>query len=174
YPNWGEGPKVWLLSKLLWNPYQDVDSLLNTWYVKFAGEQAAPKLKEYYELWEKFWREDIQKSEWYNDTSQYLPLTNLRYILDIPNSYIEKSDALLTTAYNSAKLSIHKERIAKMRRMWDIYKMTILYKKNNPSRYWNMQSLKVADEVQKALRGLRKDSLYSQISIRLLDGYINR
>jgi len=31
YPNWGEGPRAWVLSKLLWNPGQNVDPLLHGW-----------------------------------------------------------------------------------------------------------------------------------------------
>src|SRR5690606_21887367 len=30
-PNFGEGPKDWVQTKLLWNPHQNVDALINDW-----------------------------------------------------------------------------------------------------------------------------------------------
>ncbi len=53
-PNWGEGANLWVLTKLLWNPRQDVEALLDDWYRTAVGTAAAPKLKEYYQIWEKF------------------------------------------------------------------------------------------------------------------------
>jgi len=175
YPNWGEGPKAWVLSRLLWNPEQDVNDLLDTWYKAFAGTAAAPKVRAYFDLWEGFWSRDIQGSKWYDTNSQYLQLTMLQYILDIPKSYIQISDKLLSEAYDLAKSDIQRTRIDKLREMWNVYRIAILYKQGEPnSRNWTMRSLKNSSELRNALQKLRGDELHGQISKRLWDGYINK
>jgi hypothetical protein len=54
-PNWGEGPKLYVTSRLLWNPDLDIDALLRDWYACFAAEAAAEHLTENYAYWEEFW-----------------------------------------------------------------------------------------------------------------------
>lgn len=55
YPNWGEGPKLYVSLKLQWNPDRDVDELLREWYVRAVGPDAAGDLADYYADWEDFW-----------------------------------------------------------------------------------------------------------------------
>jgi len=100
YPNWGEGPKPWIMGKLLWNPSYDVDSLLNVWYISFAGKNAAPKLKSFYQIWEQFWSKDIFKSSWNYDTHQYLNFTVLSYLSAVPKEYVANCDKLMNDAFN--------------------------------------------------------------------------
>ena len=97
YPNWGEGPKPWILSKLLWNPNRNVDSLLNIWYVKTAGKKAAPKLKEFYAIWEKFWTKDILDLKWSinRKANVYLNFDDLGYLNYVPVNYVKKSNSLI-------------------------------------------------------------------------------
>lgn len=55
YPNWGlDGPKLYILEKLLWNPELDVDKLLQQWCQGLFGE-AGPLMKEYFDFLEKAW-----------------------------------------------------------------------------------------------------------------------
>jgi len=117
YPNWGEGPKPWILSKLLWNPNQNVDSLLNIWYDRFAGRKAAPKLKEFYALWEIFWTKDIYSSKWNTNEGQYLPFSNISYLNAVHNSIIYRSDSLMEYAYKLADTEIQKKRVLKLREL---------------------------------------------------------
>lgn len=127
YPNWGEGPKQWVFTKLLWNPNQNVDDLLNDWYTHFAGEKAAPKIKDFYATWEKFWTVDIYKSKWNTDRGQYLPFnTDPSYLLDVPQSYITQSDADFAAALQLADTPERKARVAKLKEMWDFYKASII------------------------------------------------
>jgi hypothetical protein len=121
YPNWGEGPKGWILAKLLWNPNQNVDDLLNDWYEHAAGPAAAPKLKAYYDIWEKFWTQDILHSKWWTGAGPYLPFTSYDYLADVPKSYVEQSDALLDEAYKLADTPERKYRIEKLRDVWQRY-----------------------------------------------------
>jgi len=127
YPNWGEGPKGWIFAKLLWNPQQNVDELLNDWYDHAAGPSAAPKLKAYYAIWEKFWTQDILKSKWWTQTGPYLPFTSTLYLADVPQSYVEQSDKLLDEAYALADTPERKVRVEKLRDVWRrYYKPSIL------------------------------------------------
>lgn len=127
YPNWGEGPKPWVFTKLYWNPNQNVDALLDDWYTHFAGEKAAPKLKDYFAIWEKFWTVDIYKSKWNTDKGQYLPFNiDPSYLLDVPQSYITQSDADFAAALQLADTPERKARVAKLKEMWDFYKASII------------------------------------------------
>jgi hypothetical protein len=124
YPNWGEGPKGWIFAKLLWNPNQDVDALLDDWYQHAAGPAAAPKLKAYYSIWEKFWTQDILEFKWWTGAGPYLPFTSDAYLADVPQSYVEQSDALLNAAYELADTPERKARVGKLRDVWRRYYKT--------------------------------------------------
>jgi len=127
YPNWGEGPKAWLYAKLLWNPNQDVDALLDDWYERFAGHKAAPSLKAFYDIWEKFWKVDIFKSPANHDEREILFLNGTpKYLLGVPQSYIEDSDNALETALKLADTPTRKARITKLTQMWEFYKASII------------------------------------------------
>jgi hypothetical protein len=127
YPNWGEGPKGWVMAKLLWNPHQDVDVLLDDWYRHTAGNAAAPKLREYYAIWEKFWTQDILQSKWWTGAGPYLPFTSQEYLADVPLDYVERSDALLNEAFALADTPERKARVGKLRDVWQrFYKPSIL------------------------------------------------
>lgn len=62
YPNWGlDGPKYWLVSKLLWDTSLDVDQLLNQFYGDMFGRSgdslspAAGAMKNYFDFLEETW-----------------------------------------------------------------------------------------------------------------------
>ncbi len=58
YANWGlDGPKLWMVEKLLWNPSQDVDALMDTWCRGLFGPSAAPKMRAYFDRLERAWSE---------------------------------------------------------------------------------------------------------------------
>ncbi len=127
YPNWGEGPKAWLYAKLLWNPNQDVDALLDDWYLRFAGQQAAPSLKAFYDIWEKFWRVDIFNSPANHDGREILFLSDTpKYLLDVPQSYLDDSDKALEAALELADTPTRKARISKLKEMWEFYKASVI------------------------------------------------
>ena len=60
--NWGEGPKLYLTMRLLWDPTLDVDEVLAEWYERTVGEAAAPELAAYYAHWEDFWTRRVMQS----------------------------------------------------------------------------------------------------------------
>lgn len=177
YPNWGEGPKPWIATKLLWNPNQNVDDLLNDWYVHFAGAKAAPKLKDYYAIWEKFWTVDISKSKWNVIAGQTLPFYDPSYLLDVPESYITQSDADMQAASRLADTPQRKARVAKLNAMWEFYKNSILtYQGMNLASATAPQSealtlalidkaekgMSQIDKRQKLLTSLQNDPLFAE------------
>ena len=83
-PNWGEGPKLYVTCRLLWNPRADVDALLRDWFVSFAGEDAADDLASYYRHWEDFWTRRVLTSRWFGETGA--PDYRLRQYLDFYSS----------------------------------------------------------------------------------------
>lgn len=130
-PNWsGEGPKTWVMQKLLWNPYQDVNKLLDDWYVNAVGAKAAPYLREYYAIWEKFWTVDILNSAWNRgegeDTGLYLPFQNPGYLLDIPETYIEQADRSMQSVLSLAETNGEKLRAERLNKMWQFYRSSVL------------------------------------------------
>jgi len=185
YPNWGEGPKQWVFTKLLWNPNQNVDDLLHDWYTHFAGEKAAPKLADFYSIWEKFWTVDIYKSKWNTDRGQYLPFgSDPSYLLDVPQSYITQSDADFAAALQLADTPERKARVAKLKEMWDFYKASIItYQGENLASHADAQSeaqalalldnaegvLAQARKRQELMAAFRKDPLFAATA-----GYFTR
>ncbi len=57
YPNWGlDGPKLWVLERVLWNPKLDADALTQEWCDGLFGE-AGPAMRAYFDRLERAWRE---------------------------------------------------------------------------------------------------------------------
>lgn len=87
YPStdeWSEGPKLYILSKLLWNPDEDVDALLDDWVLHAVGPDAASTLRAYYDWWEDFWMHEAIHSPWFlNSRSDYLRFTDTSYVNEL-------------------------------------------------------------------------------------------
>lgn len=167
YPNWGEGPKPWILTKLLWNPDRSVDELLTDWYVSAVGEKAAPKLAAYFDLWEKFWTEDMQREfrkdgsenpAWNRRSGQYLPFEIVTYLLAVPPEYLKKSRELLDEAGRLAETPTQKARVGKIREMWDIYEASVQgFQADNLWRTADLsteaQALALLEKCEKSIQG---------------------
>jgi len=126
YPNWGEGPKLYVALKLQWNPYLDVDRLLKDWYEKCVGNAGAPYLKAYYDLWESFWTKKVPKSEWFatNGQYQFLPHKQAGYI-DLIEGEIAKSRDLLQKVKSAAKTPDQIERANLIFRAFEYYEASV-------------------------------------------------
>ena len=93
YPNFAEGPKLWVSLKLQWDPTQDVDALLDEWYEAAVGPEAAPFVKQYYAHWEDFWTRRILDSDWWTPAGQYLRFNVPTYLEDVKREEIAQSRA---------------------------------------------------------------------------------
>jgi hypothetical protein len=95
YPNWGEGPKLYIALKLMWDPTLDVDAMLTDWYTCAVGKKAATDLATYYALWENFWTERIRASSWFTSNGQLLNFRLPDYLYLVTNEDLDQSRSLL-------------------------------------------------------------------------------
>ncbi|MCU6710591.1 DUF4838 domain-containing protein [Paenibacillus sp. J5C_2022] len=128
YPNWGEGPKAWLMSKLLWDPEQNVASLLDEWYVRAVGPEAAADLKAYYDHWEQFWTERIVDSAWFNSrkNTTYLAFNLPAYVNLINAEDIATSRGLLEAVVAKAGTVQQQKRAELILRAFEYYEASVL------------------------------------------------
>ena len=76
YPNWGlDGPKYWLLCKMLWDPDQAPEALADDLYLHLFGP-VAPVMRAYFELLEEAWCTQSlpgtrSNYRWMNDPEQF-------------------------------------------------------------------------------------------------------
>ena len=181
-PNFGEGPKDWVQSKLLWNPNQDVDALIDDWCNHAVGAKAASSLENYYTLWEKFWSQDLAKSTWYNRQADYQAFAITSYLLDVPRDYLDQSDRFLNETVRLADTPQRKQRALKLQQMWQLYKASVIARQGDE--YWKTTDLQseteavdllnrcteAIDQAQKRLQilsDLRHDPLYGYPVYRL-------
>ncbi len=121
YPNWGEGPKLYLMLKLLWDPQADVDGLLRDWYVRAVGPEAADDLAAYYRLWEDFWTRRILQSKWFSKRGQYLAFYHPGYLDDVTDGDIARCRQLLERVVALAHTPTQKARAGLLLRAFDYY-----------------------------------------------------
>ena len=112
YPgkDWTEGPKLYLLTKLLWDPTADCEAILNGWYVACVGEKAAPYIKEYFANLEKFWTEDVVKTAWFQEKRVYPAFGNTAYLEAYTPEKLNANEALLKKCAELAQTPLQKAR----------------------------------------------------------------
>jgi len=103
-PAWTEGPKFYLLMKLLWDPTLDVSEMLDEWYTLAVGEAAAPYLAQYYEVWETIWKERIPKTDWFQQGAKeiYLRFDKHEYLDVMTDDDFKQSAELLNQVVSLA------------------------------------------------------------------------
>ncbi len=139
YPNFGEGPKPWLSAKLQWDANANVDQLLNDWYVRAVGEEAAPYLAQYYSIWEDFWQVKIFESSWYqswlqsNPRRNFMPLTDATYLKAVSLDDVEESRQLMEAVVAKAHTPQQQKRAEILMRAFEYYEASVLsYPDNKP------------------------------------------
>ncbi|MBP1992187.1 DUF4838 domain-containing protein [Paenibacillus eucommiae] len=131
-PNFGEGPKPWLSTRLQWNPDQDTEALIDEWYERAVGETAAEDLAAYYEIWRDFWENRMFDTKFYSDWAQSEPRMNYMNFLD--DSYLEAvtpqdialSRSLLESAVAKAVTVKQKKRAEALLRSFEYYEASFL------------------------------------------------
>jgi len=126
YPNWGEGPKLYVAAKLMWDPYVDVDSLLQAWYERTVGQKAAPTLAAYYRLWEEFWMKRILKGKWFYRSGQFLRFWVPDYLEQVTFDDISESRKLLETVIEMAETDEQKKRARLLFSAFEYYEASSL------------------------------------------------
>jgi len=178
YPNFAEGPKWWLLMKLLWNPELDEESLKQEWYMRAVGDAAAPDLASYYAFWEQFWLTHIFETEWYkgwynsSPRNPYLPFYLSSYAQDITVEDLETSRALLEAVVQKAGTPQQKARAEKLLRGFELYEASVLS-------YPVSRHLEIPGDSQEAaalldellLREAKGPAAYAQKRMALIDEF---
>ncbi|HPG65257.1 MAG TPA: DUF4838 domain-containing protein [Candidatus Hydrogenedentes bacterium] len=124
YPNWGEGPKLYVALKLQWNPNLEVDALLDEWYERCVGKEAAPFLAQYFAHWEDFWTRRILDSSWFSKSGQYLSFYGVGYLKDVDPVEIQQSRVWLERAVEKAETEKQKARATTLLRAFEYYEAT--------------------------------------------------
>ncbi|WP_211239742.1 DUF4838 domain-containing protein [Jiangella gansuensis] len=124
YPNWGEGPKPWLRAKLLWNPAQDVDALLDEWCIRAVGAEAAPHLREYYANWESFWTERAVATAWFNPSATFQAFGDASYLEAVTDADIAESRRLIDEVVTRAVTAPQRTRAEKLARAHEYYDLS--------------------------------------------------
>lgn len=171
YPNWIEGPKGWIMTKLLWNPTQNLENLLDDWYSNAVGINSAKYLREFYDIWETFWTQEIVNSKWWNKKGGngiYLRFNVYDYVYDISYDKILKADKLLNLAYKNTSNNIQKQRVEDLLEMWEFCKMNFFYfrqKKSSSIKLINYNKV-TKKEIDLKINELKKHPLYKDIARR--------
>ncbi|MCU6710559.1 DUF4838 domain-containing protein [Paenibacillus sp. J5C_2022] len=126
YPNWGEGPKAWLAAKLQWDPLQDVDVLLQEWYVRAVGEDAAPYLQDYYEHWEQFWTTEALSLPWFLPGATYQDFTSPAYLTGVDAADMAYSRQLLEQVVDKAETGQQQARADMLMKSFEYYEASVL------------------------------------------------
>ena len=88
---WAEGPLAYMTLKLLWDPFQDENKILDDWYRTAVGPEAAPYLRSYFERLEEFWTKQMPKSDWFKRCSRtYLVNTWHDYLNVLDKDFFDK------------------------------------------------------------------------------------
>ncbi|MBP1993821.1 DUF4838 domain-containing protein [Paenibacillus eucommiae] len=128
FPNWGEGPKAWLMAKLMWNPEQNADDLLADWYNRAVGAEAAPYLKAYYDHWNDFWENRIKQTGWFDGrkNTTYFNFDSPAYLSIVTDAEIAQSRSLLETVVTKAVTNQQKARANNLLRAFEYYEASAL------------------------------------------------
>ncbi|MFW5996529.1 MAG: VanZ family protein [Lentisphaeria bacterium] len=126
YPNFAEGPKLYAWLKLAWDPDQDINKLLDEWYERCVGKQAAPVLKTYYEYWENFWTERVLETQWFDRQGHFLSFYTPGYLKAVTREDLEKSRSWLNEAVEKAGTQRQRRRAKLMKKGFEYYEATVI------------------------------------------------
>ena len=93
-PNWGlDGPKYWLIERMLWNNKQDPDALAAQYYADMFGP-AAGEMKAYFDFLEETWRTQTLESK----KSNYRWMGDIKQLAIFPPAKCEDAMRLISLA----------------------------------------------------------------------------
>ncbi len=114
-----EGPKHYLVAKLLWNSKQDLKKLEEEWYVRCVGKKAAPHLKAYYKVWNDYFTGPVRKTPWWKSAhSVYMTFNDVSCIYALREDDIQAADRSMKQVAALAETGQEKQRAELMMRHW--------------------------------------------------------
>jgi len=131
-PLWGEGPKPWVTSKLLWNPRRSPEELTREWCDRAVGPRAGARLAAYYRAWERIWTRDIPRGEWYRNKPRegfyinFFPFQDPSYLEDVDPSALPALRALMNGVVANTNTEEQAVRARSLALAFDYYESSIL------------------------------------------------
>ena len=114
-----EGPKQYLISKLLWNSEQDMQKLEEEWYVRCVGAKAAPYLKAYYKVWNDYFTGAARKTPWFRSAwNVYMAYYDLSSSYGLEEKDLQAADEAMRQVVALAETDQEQARAALMMRHW--------------------------------------------------------
>ncbi len=111
--NWAMNQMTyWILGKLMWNPYEDVDALKTYFCNKVFGTEAGPYMLEYYDYIQRAWDENDGIIHYTTMTSEYLDM----FILN--SGYVLEMEEALANAWKAAE-GVYKDRMQYIKDTFD-------------------------------------------------------
>jgi len=130
YPNWGlDGHKLYVMSRVLWDPNVDVDAITDEWNERMFREAAEP-MKRYFARCERAWREqDTGPGHW-----AYRLAADPKQFEIFPPEVVEECIGYLDQAADVAEDDVVKQRIHFFRKTFEITELL-------GSNYWASQGV---------------------------------
>ena len=114
-----EGPKQYLIAKLLWNGRQDVKKLEEEWYVRCVGEKAAPYLKAYFKVWNDYFAGRAKLTPWFKSApTVYMTYNDVSCVYALRESDIQAADRAMKQVAALAGTDQEKQRAEVLMRLW--------------------------------------------------------
>jgi hypothetical protein len=108
---WCDGPLAYMTFKLLWDPYQDENLILNDWYTTSVGAKAAVHLRNYFEMIEEFWTKKVPHTAWFKRCARtYQVWTWHDYLDALEPGFLDKLENELLLCQKLATKGICRER----------------------------------------------------------------
>ena len=154
YPNWGlDGHKLYVMSRLLWNPWLDVDAVTEEWNARMFCEAAEP-MSRYFARCERAWREQkTGRGHW-----AYRLAADPKQFQIFPPHVLRECTQYLDKAARVAERQTVKDRIRFFRKTWEV---TLLLAGN----FWAARDVQTLldrgaslDRVAQALRKMAEKS----------------
>lgn len=152
---WSEGPKYWVLSKLMWDPNADANALTAEWCRRAVGPAAAPFVQRYFDIWEEFWRTTAPQTKWFQDYKNfsYLWFPSADY-LDVANpADLQVSRRLLERAITHAQTDMQRRRAHVLLELFEYYETAFFsWPRKKPKADTTAAGLAVVNEVAQTAR----------------------
>ena len=114
-----EGPKQYLVTKLLWDSNQDLKKLEEEWYVRCVGKKAAPYLKAYYKIWNDYFTGPALSTPWgKSSTGVYMTFYDASCINALREEDIQAADEAMKQVVSLAETTQEQARAVVLMRLW--------------------------------------------------------
>lgn len=115
YPNWGlDGHKLYVMSRIVWNPNANVDAITREWNERMFCEAAGP-MKRYFKLAEDAWRNQKGRGAW----AYRLAADPAQFAIFTPR-IVEEMTGCLEQASKLAQSDLVRQRIGFFRKTFEI------------------------------------------------------